>query len=48
MVRQILEHGASMRGPIIELLRKDSREMTAADRIAIRTRSPHRWPTRVS
>ena len=37
MVRQILEHGR-VHGeiPIIELLRKDSLEMTAADRSAIR------------
>ncbi|HEY2780660.1 MAG TPA: asparaginase domain-containing protein [Steroidobacteraceae bacterium] len=37
MVRQILEHGrVSGEIPIIELLRKDSLEMTAADRTAIR------------
>ena len=37
MVRQILEHGrVSGDIPIIELLRKDSLEMTAADRTAIR------------
>ncbi|HEX3603397.1 MAG TPA: asparaginase domain-containing protein [Steroidobacteraceae bacterium] len=37
MVRQILEHGrAGGEIPIIELLRKDSLEMTAADRSAIR------------
>jgi L-asparaginase len=38
MVRQILEHGRVIgEVPIIELLRKDSLEMTAADRAAIRT-----------
>jgi len=37
MVRQILEHGRVIGEiPIVELLRKDSLEMTAADRIAIR------------
>jgi L-asparaginase len=37
MVRQILEHGrVNGEIPIVELLRKDSLEMTAADRIAIR------------
>ena len=37
MVRQILEHGRVIGDvPIIELLRKDSLEMTAADRAAIR------------
>lgn len=37
MVRQILEHGrVSGDIPVIELLRKDSLEMTAADRTAIR------------
>ena len=37
MVRQILEHGRVIGDiPIVELLRKDSLEMTAADRIAIR------------
>jgi L-asparaginase len=37
MVRQILEHGrVSPEIPVIELLRKDSLEMTAADRTAIR------------
>jgi L-asparaginase/Glu-tRNA(Gln) amidotransferase subunit D len=37
MVRQILEQGrVTARIPIVELLRKDSLEMTAADRIAVR------------
>lgn len=36
MVRQILEHARVGEVPIIELLRKDSLEMTAADRAAIR------------
>lgn len=37
MVRQILEHGrVTGEIPIIELLRKDSLEMTAGDRAAIR------------
>jgi len=37
MVRQILEHGrVNGEIPIVELLRKDSLEMTAADRVAIR------------
>ena len=37
MVRQILEHARVLSDvPIVELLRKDSLEMTAADRAAIR------------
>jgi L-asparaginase len=37
MVRQILEHGRVTADiPIVELLRKDSLEMTAADRAAVR------------
>ena len=37
MVRQILDQGrVTAQIPIVELLRKDSLEMTAADRIAVR------------
>jgi L-asparaginase len=37
MVKHILEHGrVTDQVPVVELLRKDSLEMTAADRIAVR------------
>jgi L-asparaginase len=48
MVRQILEHGRVIgEVPIIELLRKDSLEMTAGDRAAIRAAIAASEATRV-